>query len=145
MSLPAAETSTYRDTRPRSNQHRTRRITARICADLYAMFKAICEGYLWRSDFADTRFLRDGSDLVDKSQRVREFLPARLKNRAFRRWDKLSKSGHVELVQWKCILQNNNRLNAQSWVQQYMVVFVFNYFLLGELPLCPPWSFKSTK
>lgn len=51
--------------------------------------------YLGGSDLADARFLCNGSDLVDESQRIREILPTRLKNRAFRRGHELSKCRHV--------------------------------------------------
>lgn len=51
--------------------------------------------YLGWSDFADASFFGDGSDLVDKSQRVRKILPTRLKHRAFRRRDELRIYRHI--------------------------------------------------
>lgn len=45
--------------------------------------------YLGRSDFADAGFLRQRPDAADKAERVRELLPAGLKDWALGRWHKL--------------------------------------------------------
>lgn len=45
--------------------------------------------YLGRSDFADAGFFRQRPDAADKAERVREFLPAGLKDWALGRWHKL--------------------------------------------------------
>lgn len=102
--------------------------------------------YLGGSDLADARFLCNGSDLVDKSQRIREILPTRLKNRAFRRWDELSKCRHVRSGFSETVFKNImcdsffKKYNAPSWVQESMIIS--SGFLLGELPPCPSWSFR---
>lgn len=51
-----------------------------------------------RADFTDARFLRDGTDLVDEGERVSEFLPARLEDRALRRRLELVRPGLPRLL-----------------------------------------------